>query len=128
MHSLTFKVISEVIPHAVETGFSWIKTWINEPIPKSELEIKLRPFPSKTSRKTHNHTKITAKQHDDILMAKDDLDFTNGMRLSGTRKITQDQLVAELNKTLGLNKSKAFYIRIWNGHKERPLDLPENKR
>jgi len=127
MHSLVFKTLSTAIPHAVETGFNWIKSWIeDDPKLTSKSYPTIKPRISITPRKKHDHAPITAEQHDEIIRMKDDLDFVNGLRLTGSRKTTQDQLTVEINKTLGLNKSKAFYIRIWNGHKERPHSTPEN--
>lgn len=139
MHSLAFKAISEVIPRAVEAVFDWFKggnqDWGNDFFNQLDEEKKRklsstgrrRPVPG-IHHKQHDHTPITGAQHDDIRLGKIIMDEANANRPAGTRKMTQDQLTEQLNAELGLDKSKAFYYRIWSGHKERPQPTSEKSK
>lgn len=126
MHSLVFKTLSEAIPHVIETTFGWLKSFTEaEPEKVSEKPVKSRP--TKTIyHKPHDTYQITGEEYDIILMDKllaDDINYG----LPRKNRINQAQLTAQLNQKLGLDKSKAFYGRIWRGETPRPRTPGEPK-
>ena len=132
MHSLAFKALSEAIPRAVEAVFDWFKSgnadWGNDlfnQLDKDKARSEFTPSGRKRPahgihHKHHDHTPITGTDYDDIRLEKIIMDEANAARPQGTKKMTQDELTELLNIKLGLDKSKAFYYRIWSGHMDRP--------
>lgn len=106
--------LMKVVPQLIDSAIDAVKDWW-EDAPKEQPSVV-------TARKLHDTTKFTKKHFDAIMDGYSDLQEYN--RNHPKAKKTTEELAVRLNETLGLNKSRTSYSRIWNGHVQRK-DLPD---
>ena len=133
MHPLLTQALSTAIPQLVQSSIDWFQQIFNTApsadnnpaivIPKNTEKIST----VRTTRyKKRDVTKLNRQQHDFVCASHRHMVVENQRRAPGTPRKSCAELTVHLNEILGLDKSRTFYSKVWNGQITRE-SLPEAK-